>query len=76
MSRTDDKIIVRVPEGMRPALQEIARQNRRSANAQIVLMLEHALRGAAAATGERFGDSPPAAALDEAALQGGPINQR
>ncbi len=87
-SRDLDKVMVRMPDGMRAAIQQRARSERRSANAEIVLMLERALKGAdgefnhlagnaaTAATGAKFGDKTPAAALNETALAGGPINPR
>lgn len=48
-SRDLDKVMVRMPDGMRAAIQSRAARERRSANAEIVLMLERALAGELAA---------------------------
>ena len=42
-SRGSDQINVRVPDGMREALRDIASANRRSVNSEIVKMLESAI---------------------------------
>ncbi|QGA55856.1 Arc family DNA-binding protein [Brucella sp. 2280] len=39
-SRSLDKIIVRLPDGMRDRLKEVAEQNNRSVNAEVVARLE------------------------------------
>ena len=75
-SQTADRFIVRMPNGLRDQLRDIAASNRRSMNSEIVLMLERALASAAATTGASFAGATPAVALDETALQGGPINPR
>ena len=38
-----DKFMLRLPEGMRDRLKEVAKENRRSMNAQIVTLLERQL---------------------------------
>jgi hypothetical protein len=43
-SRELDKVIVRLPNGMRPALAAQAAANHRSVNGEIVYILERALR--------------------------------
>lgn len=42
-SRTLDKFMIRLPPGMRDQIAEIAKAERRSMNAQIVVILEGAL---------------------------------
>lgn len=39
-SRSLDRIIVRLPDGMRSQLKDLARRNRRSVNAEVVTILE------------------------------------
>lgn len=39
-SRTADKFVVRLPDGMRERIAQIAHQNHRSMNSEIVLQLE------------------------------------
>lgn len=39
-SRTADRFVVRMPDGLRPWIAEEARRSHRSANSQIVWMLE------------------------------------
>lgn len=39
-SRTAEKFVVRLPEGMRERIAQIANQNHRSMNSEIVLQLE------------------------------------
>lgn len=75
-SRFADKVMVRMPDGMRAEIQRRAARERRSANAEIVLILERALSSATAATGEGFADTAPAAASDSAARQGGTTHPR
>lgn len=38
-----DKLMLRMPEGMRPAIKARATENRRSMNSEIILLLEKAL---------------------------------
>lgn len=54
---------------MRDQIKAMAKANRRSMNSEIILALEERM----AATGEGFADTTPAAARDNAALQGGAI---
>ena len=42
-SRTADKFVVRLPEGMRDRIAEVARHHHRSMNSEIVARLEHSL---------------------------------
>lgn len=42
-SREDDKFMLRLPDGMRERIAEIAKAERRSMNSQIVVILENAL---------------------------------
>lgn len=42
-SRTADKFVVRLPEGMRDRIAEVARQHHRSMNSEIVARLEQSL---------------------------------
>lgn len=87
-----DQYMMRFPEGMRDMIKEMAVKNRRTMNAEIIFHLEKALLvneariifgdkaaselAALAATGDSFAGTAPAAALNETALQGGPINPR
>ncbi|WUR14713.1 Arc family DNA-binding protein [[Empedobacter] haloabium] len=41
--QTADKYIVRLPDGMREKISEIAKSNKRSMNAEIVSMLQQAM---------------------------------
>jgi hypothetical protein len=41
--QTDDKFMLRLPEGMRSRIKHHARQNLRSMNSEIVLMISSAL---------------------------------
>jgi len=41
--RTEDQVVLRLPDGLRPALKARAALNRRSMNAEIVLLIEAAL---------------------------------
>lgn len=75
-SQQAERFQVRLPEGLRDALKMRAAANRRSTNAEIVLMLERALASATAATGETLQGDTPAAASNDTALAGGPIHQR
>lgn len=42
-SRTADKFVVRLPEGMRDRIAEVAKQHHRSMNSEIIARLEHSL---------------------------------
>ncbi|MBL4610248.1 MAG: Arc family DNA-binding protein [Halopseudomonas sp.] len=42
-SRTADKFVVRLPDGMREHIAEVARQHHRSMNSEIIARLEHSL---------------------------------
>ncbi|WP_252091361.1 Arc family DNA-binding protein [Pseudomonas sp. MWU13-3659] len=42
-SRTADKFVVRLPDGMRERVAEVARQNHRSMNSEIIERLEQTL---------------------------------
>ena len=39
------QFMLRMPEGMRDQIKEQAAENRRSMNAELVLIIEHAIRG-------------------------------
>lgn len=45
-SRTADKFVLRMPDGMRERIAEIAQKNHRSMNSEIVLHLEDLIDGA------------------------------
>ena len=57
--READKYVVRFPDGMRDQIKALAKANRRSMNAEIIVALEARMQ---AATGDGFGDQAPAAA--------------
>tara|TARA_R110001592_G_scaffold310481_1_gene585030 strand:+ start:404 stop:727 length:324 start_codon:yes stop_codon:yes gene_type:complete len=42
-SRTADKFVVRLPDGMREHIADVARQHHRSMNSEIIARLEHSL---------------------------------
>ena len=42
-SRTADKFVVRLPEGMRDRIAEVAKQHHRSMNSEIIARLEHSM---------------------------------
>lgn len=42
-SRTADKFVVRLPDGMRERISEVARNHHRSMNSEIIARLEHSL---------------------------------
>ncbi|MEE4382760.1 MAG: Arc family DNA-binding protein [Pseudomonadales bacterium] len=48
-SRTAEKFVVRLPQGMRRRIAEVARLYRRSMNSEIVARLEHSLEQEASA---------------------------
>lgn len=43
MARGDKQLLIRLPEGLREALQELADKNRRSVNAEVIASIELAL---------------------------------
>jgi predicted HicB family RNase H-like nuclease len=47
-TQTQDKFMLRLPDGLRHVIKEAALRNRRSMNAEIVVHLEGAFRHAAA----------------------------
>lgn len=51
-----DQYIVRFPDGMRDKIKALAKANRRSMNAEIIVAIE-----AGIAAGGKFGDQTPAA---------------
>ena len=42
-SRTADKFVVRLPQGMRDRIADVAKQHHRSMNSEIIARLEHSL---------------------------------
>ena len=42
-SRTADKFVIRLPDGMRTRIEDVAKQNHRSMNAELVRRIEHSL---------------------------------
>ena len=69
--QTADKFMLRLPGGMRQELKVRSAMNRRSMNAEIVILLEQALvLVPQATTGAEFGDKPPAVAPNHVAPQG------
>lgn len=46
-SRTADKFVLRLPEGMRERVADVARDSHRSMNSEIIARLEHSLCGQA-----------------------------
>ena len=73
MAKGQEQYIVRFPDGMRDKIKAIAKANRRSMNAEIVLALDERVH---AATGVGFADTAPAAASNHTALQGGAPSTR
>lgn len=62
-SRSLDKFVLRLPDGMRESIGELARINQRTMNAEIVSRLEQSLglsKGADAATSAHFAPGTPA----------------
>nr|WP_303705420.1 Arc family DNA-binding protein [Brevundimonas naejangsanensis] len=51
-SRASPKMMIRMPNGLRERIQESAKRNRRSANAEVVVVLEREF-GASAAGGDQ-----------------------
>lgn len=75
MPRTDDQFVIRMPNGMRPAITARAQTNRRSMNSEIVLILERALREGEMTTAGNSPDKRPAVVnRHETTLPGGPTN--
>lgn len=66
--RDADKYVVRFPEGLRDQIKELAKANRRSMNAEIIVALEARMQMAA---GHVASETGPAAIDQNAALQGG-----
>lgn len=64
MRQSYDQYVLRFPDGLRPALKERAARNRRSLNAEMILILERAVEadGEMAVAGEKFADRTPATA--------------
>lgn len=58
MHQTLDKIIIRLPDGMRSEIQRRAKANRRSMNAEIVIYLEDALERSESIGAEKVAASP------------------
>lgn len=71
MRQSYDQYVLRFPDGLRPALKERAARNRRSLNAEMILILERALEGETAAGASPEKANP--AACNTAARQGGGI---
>lgn len=71
MRQDSEKVMIRAPVGLRERIKAGAQANRRSVNSEIVFILERAFPAPAAATGAKFGDQTPAAALNPTALAGG-----
>lgn len=66
--RDADKYVVRFPEGLRDQIKELAKANRRSMNAEIIVALEARMQMAA---GHLALETDPAVIEQNAALQGG-----
>lgn len=69
--RDANRFILRLPEGVRPAVKARAAHNRRSMNSEIVLMIERALSERPAVTGDEPASMAPVTAHETAALPGG-----
>ena len=61
---------LRMPASLHKTVKRAAKENRRSMNSEIVVMLERVYRSLAA-TGEGLADTAPAAVVQNSALQGG-----
>lgn len=72
MGREASHFRLRIAPDIKEWIAACAARNLRSMTAEI----NFALRERMAATGEGFADTAPAAALNETALAGGPINPR
>lgn len=64
MHRDADKLMIRLPDGMRAKIKALAKANRRSMSAEVITALDERL----AATGAGFADTTPAAADQTGAL--------
>lgn len=72
MRQTEDKFMLRLPDGWRSSIKAKAIKNRRSMNQEILAALESVV---SAAEGAKFGDQTPPAASRTDALPGvNPIN--
>jgi hypothetical protein len=47
-SRTDDKFVMRLPDGMRDKIAELARNNKRSMNTEFIIRLQESIEEEAA----------------------------
>ncbi|WP_050578634.1 Arc family DNA-binding protein [Sinorhizobium meliloti] len=56
--RDSDKFMLRLPEGMRERLKDLAKENNRSLNAQIVYMLQFAIEETEIAAGAYGSEKP------------------
>ncbi len=56
-SRTADKFVVRLPEGMRDQVADVARKNHRSMNSEIIDRLEQSLLNAQFAPAQNSADA-------------------
>lgn len=59
MRQSLDKVIIRLPDGMRDKIQKAAKLNCRTMNAEIVFHLLREFPQEAATTGAEFGDRTP-----------------
>lgn len=76
-SRDQEKIVVRLPDGMRSKLTDRAKANFRSTNSEVVMILANALGDESnAAAGPGPEKAVPAAAANRSALPGGSIDPR
>jgi hypothetical protein len=64
-SRTADKFVVRLPQGMRDRIAEVAKQHHRSMNSEIIARLEHSLLDL-----PTLPEQPSRQALNDKALDG------
>ena len=71
--RDQDKLMIRLPDGMRDTIKIEATKNRRSMNAEVVMQLERAYGLQKEAAGDRIAAPDPAASRNTAALPGGDI---
>lgn len=74
-SRTLDKVVIRLPDGMRARLTARARANLRSANSEIVMILASALGDESQPATGGSCQASPAAGHHDTACQGGPAIQ-
>jgi len=59
-SRTADKFVVRLPDGMREQISEVAKESNRSMNSEIITRLEYSLAGEAPPVATRVEPWTPA----------------